>query len=203
VSSELAEGEAMREVTIGSSRLQLYLGDITKLDCHVGAIVHAANESLRPGGGISDAIYLAAGSELAIETRWIGRTGVGRAVATSAGRLNADAVIHAVGPVWQGGALDEDRLLAAAYRSSLELADEKRLTSIAFSSISTEIYGYPVERASTVAIGTIAAYLRRGSAIEEVIMVLYTAQDYGIFDKTLTRWERTQAERAQAERSQS
>src|SRR5690606_4747856 len=131
------------ETSMGHGRLHLMIGDITKLDRHVGAIVNAANETLRPGGGVCGAIHRAGGPELAIECRWIGNINMGQAVATTAGRLDADAVIHAVGPVWQGGNRGEDRYLSAAYRSSLVLAAERGLTSVAFPSISTEIFEYP------------------------------------------------------------
>jgi O-acetyl-ADP-ribose deacetylase (regulator of RNase III) len=159
----------VRIVTIGSSRLTLYQGDITRLGRPVGAIVNAANEQLRPGGGVCGAIYAAAGPELDIECRWLGGIRTGQAVATAAGKLNAKAVIHAVGPVWQGGAMGEDKLLASAYRSSLTIAEERGLSSVAFPSISTGIFGYPTDRAATVAVGTVAAYLRRCSALEEVM----------------------------------
>lgn len=188
----------LRDVHIGSSRLALVQGDITRLGRSIGAIVNAANEHLRPGGGVCGAIHAAAGPELAVECRWIGRVATGTAVATTAGELNAEIVIHAVGPVWQGGARDEDRLLSSAYRSSLTLAEERGLKSIAFPSISTGIYSFPIERAATVAIGTIAAYLRRGSALDEVLMVLFSEDDFDVYDETLGRWEQNQAERAQS-----
>ena len=188
----------MQEVLIGKSRLLLIQGDITTLDRHVGAIVNAANEELRPGGGVCGAIHAAAGPELAVECRWIGGIKTGQAVATRAGRLDADIVIHAVGPFWQGGARKEDRMLASAYRASLEIAEERGVKSIAFPSISTGIYGYPIENAATVAIGTIASYLRRSAGLEEVILVLFSFGDFRAYETVLDRWQRAHAERSQA-----
>jgi O-acetyl-ADP-ribose deacetylase (regulator of RNase III) len=178
----------MREVTIGASRLQLMRGDITRLGRHVGAIVNAANEGLWPGGGVCGAIHRAGGPEIAAECRRIGGIDTGQAVPTTAGRLDADAVIHAVGPVWQGRTQDEDRLLASAYRSSLEIAARRGLTSIAFPSISTGIYGYPVDRAAAVAIATVGELLEQGSAVEEVIFVLFSDADYAAYAAALERW---------------
>lgn len=188
----------MRETPIGYGRLQLMIGDITRLGRRVGAITNAANETLRPGGGVCGAIHRAGGPELAVECRWIGSIHVGQAVATTAGNLDADAVIHAVGPVWQGGNRGEDRFLAAAYRSSLTVAAERGLASVAFPSISTGIFGYPVDRAATVAVGTIAAFLKQPSAVTDVILVMYTSEDYAVFNAALERWERVQAARSTA-----
>lgn len=188
----------MQGITIGSSRLTLVRGDITRLGRHVGAIVNAANTSLRPGGGVCGAIHAAGGPEIAVECTWIGGTPPGTAVATTAGKLDADAVIHAVGPVWQGGNMGEDRLLASAYRSSLELAEQRGLTSIAFPSISTGIYAFPIERASAIAIGTVAAYLRRGSSIEEVLLVLFSDDDFATYRAAVERWQRAEAARIQS-----
>jgi O-acetyl-ADP-ribose deacetylase (regulator of RNase III) len=107
-------------------------------------------------------------------------------------------VIHAVGPIWQGGVRKEDRSLASAYRASLEVAEERGVASIAFPAISAGIYGYPIEGAANLAIGTVAAYLRRGSALTEVILVLYTPDDFRVYDMMLGRWQRAQAVRAQS-----
>jgi len=189
----------MREVTMNTATLQLQIGDITKLGRRVGAIVNAANETLRPGGGVCGAIHRAGGPDLAIECRWIGNLNVGQAAATTAGRLDADAVIHAVGPVWQGGHRGEDRLLSAAYRSTLALAAERGFASVAFPSISTGIFGYPVDRAATVAVGTIAAFLKQPSAVTEVILVQFTEEDYAEYSAAVERWERVQSARAPAE----
>lgn len=181
----------MREIAIGTSVIRIQRGDITRLGRHVGAIVNAANEDLLLGGGVCGAIHARGGPEIAEECRSIGRVRTGRAVATTAGRLDTDYVIHAVGPIWRGGGHDEDRLLAEAYRSSLEVAAEKQLRSIAFPSISTGIYGFPVDRAATIAIGTAAAYLKRPGPIEEVILVAFSDDDYSVYEFAADRWERT------------
>jgi O-acetyl-ADP-ribose deacetylase (regulator of RNase III) len=188
----------MPEVAIGSRRIRLLRGDIVALDRRVGAIVNAANQSLRPDGGISGAIHQAGGPDIAVECLWIGRIETTQAVATTAGKLDADIVIHAVGPVWQGGHLDEDRMLSSTYRNCLEIANQRGLASIAFPSLSTGVFGYPIERASAVAIGTAAAYLKRGGPLEEVILVQYTDEDHKIYARALERWQRLQASRSAA-----
>jgi O-acetyl-ADP-ribose deacetylase (regulator of RNase III) len=186
----------MPEVAIGTRRIELRWGDITALGRHVGAIVNAATQTLRPGGGVSTAIHEAGGPEIAVDCLWIGRIETTQAVATTAGKLEAEIVIHAVGPVWQGGHMEEDRMLAATYRNCLDIATERGLTSIAFPSLSTGIFGYPIDRASAIAIGTAAAFLKRGGSLEEVILVQYTDEDHGIYTAALERWERLQAARA-------
>lgn len=185
----------MREIEVGASRLQLIYGDIVHLDRHVGAIVNSANEHLRPTRGVSGAIHTTGGPEIAVECRWIGRVETGKAAMTSAGKLDADAVIHAVGPIWQRGTMGEDKLLASAYRTSLELAEKRGLTSIAFPSISTGIFAFPVNRAAAIAVGTVAAYLKRGSKIQDVIFVLYSGDDYEVYIAALERWQQIEAAR--------
>ena len=162
----------------------------------VGAIVNATNEDLRPSGGVSSAIHELGGPDIAVECLWIGKLGIGRAVATTAGQLLAESVIHVVPPVWEGGAKDEDRRLAAAYRTCLQLAAEKRLRSIAFPSLSGGLYGFPFDRAAAVAIGTAAAYLRRGGVVDEIILVAHSDNDDQAYDLAADRWERMQAARA-------
>src|SRR3954452_11150311 len=105
----------MSEVAIGSRRIQLRRGDITALERHVGAIVNAASQSLRPDGGLSEAIHRAGGPEILVDCLWIGRIETTQAAATTAGKLDADAVIHTVGPVWQAGSPGADRMLSATY----------------------------------------------------------------------------------------
>lgn len=192
----------MRETTIGAGRLQLLRGDITELGRRVGAIVNAANEDLRAGGGVCGAIHRAGGMEIGVECRWIGNAAVGTAVATTAGQLNADAVIHAVGPIWSGGRANEERLLASAYRSAMELADELKLTSVAFPSISAGAFGFPFERAANIAIGTSAAFLRRATTVREVILVQFFDEDYVVYERCLDRLQRYQASRAAFEAAQ-
>ena len=195
-------GLNMREVTIEARRIQLVRGDITELGRHIGAIVNAAGEDLRAAGGVSGAIHRAGGMEIGVECRWIGNAATGTAVATTAGLLDANAVIHAVGPVWTGGRANEERLLSSAYRTALELAERLNLTSIAFPAISTGLYGFPMERSANVAIGTVAAYLRRSNVVQEVVLVLFTVEDYLVYERCLDRFERVQASRAAYEAAQ-
>ena len=144
--------------------------DITKLD--VDAIVNAANNSLLGGGGVDGAIHRAAGPELLAECRTLGGCATGEAKMTRGYRLPARHVIHAVGPMWQGGAAREDELLASAYRSALELANDHQIRRIAFPAISTGIFGFPVGRATGVAVRAVRDTLSRGSAVQEVIFGL-------------------------------
>ena len=186
----------MRNIAIGTGVLGIHRGDIARLGRHVGAIVNAANAEMRPSPGVCGTIFEVAGPDLIAECLWVGKVETGRAVATTAGQLDADCVIHAVGPVWQGGAKDEDRLLASAYRTSLDIAAQKGLRSIAFPSIGTGSYGYPLDRAAAIAIGTAAAYLKRGGVIEEVILVTSSDFEYQAYEIAADRWEQLQSQRA-------
>lgn len=147
--------------------IRVWRGDITTLA--VDAIVNAANSSLRGGGGVDGAIHRAAGPDLLAECRTLGGCPVGQARITGGYRLPATHVIHAVGPSWQGGGRGEDDLLASAYRSSLALAQDHGLTSIAFPAISTGIFGFPAERAARIAVDTI----RRHGAGLDVTLVAF------------------------------
>jgi O-acetyl-ADP-ribose deacetylase (regulator of RNase III) len=186
----------MRDIAIGTSVIRVHRGDITMLGRRVGAIVNATNEEMRPTGGVSAAIHEFGGPDIAVECLWIGRLDVSRAVATTAGRLLADHVIHVFPPVWDGGGKDEDRMLAAAYRSCLQVAEEKGCRSIAFPSLGGGLYGFPFDRAAAVAIGTAAAYHRRGGVIEEIMLVAHDDNDYQAYDLAVDRWERMQLARA-------
>lgn len=140
---------------VGAARLEVCVADITTLA--VDAIVNAANRSLRGGGGVDGAIHRAAGSELLAECEKLGGCATGAAKITRGYRLPAKHVIHAVGPVWNGGDAGEEELLASCYRTAFDLAVAHRLSSIAFPAISTGIYGFPPDRAARIAVGTIAS----------------------------------------------
>ncbi len=140
---------------IDDIRLDICVADITTLD--VDAIVNAANTTLLGGGGVDGAIHRAAGPSLLEACRALGGCHTGSAKITPGFQLKARHVIHAVGPVWRGGAGDDDDLLASCYSTALALAAEHRLTSIAFPAISTGVYRFPPERAARIAVGTVAA----------------------------------------------
>ena len=163
-------------------RLEIVEGDITKLD--VDAIVNAANKSLLGGGGVDGAIHRAAGPKLLEETRTLGGCETGEAKITLGYNLPARHVIHTVGPVWHGGKSREDELLANCYRNSLELAARDGLKSIAFPAISTGVYGFPVERATEIAIREIKKFTESDSMLEKVVCCCFGRRDYDIYTKT-------------------
>lgn len=152
-------------------RIVAVQGDLTAQA--VDAIVNAANSSLLGGGGVDGAIHRAAGPELRAYCATLGGCPTGSARITPGFQLSAKWIIHTVGPVWQGGAFDEDRLLASCYRESLELAARHSVRTIAFPQISTGAYGFPVQRACAIAVRTIAAGLERFDSIEQVRCVSY------------------------------
>jgi O-acetyl-ADP-ribose deacetylase (regulator of RNase III) len=154
--------------------LEVLTGDITKLA--VDAIVNAANTSLLGGGGVDGAIHRAAGPGLAEECRRLGGCPTGEARLTSGHRLPARYVIHTVGPVWRGGTSKEDDLLASCYRSSLSLAVENGLASVAFPAISTGAYRFPSRRAATVAVGAVRGYLIDAKASPRVIFCCFNEE---------------------------
>jgi O-acetyl-ADP-ribose deacetylase (regulator of RNase III) len=170
-------------VRVGRAVLVLLQGDITLQDTE--AIVNAANSELRVGGGVDGAIHRAGGPQILAECDAIRRErGVcppGQAVLTGAGRLKARYVIHAVGPVWSGGHENEDALLCSAYAISLRLAAEHGAASVAFPSISTGAYGFPVERAARLAVGTVRDTLPLYPGIREVRFVTFSPRDYAVF----------------------
>lgn len=168
-------------------RMTIAEGDITKLD--VDAIVNAANDRLAPGGGVCGAIHRAAGPELAEACRRIGGCPAGEARLTPGFKLQAKFVIHAVGPVWNGGEANEDALLASAYRHSLELARENRAASIAFPAISTGIYGFPLARATGIAVKTAADFLRANDAPTRVVFSCFGSDVAETYRMTLAAHE--------------
>jgi len=153
------------------TQLEVVSGDITKLA--VDAIVNAANSSLLGGGGVDGAIHRAAGPDLVAACRLLGGCATGDAKITPGFRLPAKYVIHAVGPVWRGGASGEPELLALCYRRSLELAIENNVRTIAFPAISCGVYGYPIDAAADIAIGETRRVLADGDDIDRVLFVAF------------------------------
>lgn len=168
-------------------RIEIILGDITKQK--VDAIVNAANCSLLGGGGVDGAIHRAAGPELLAECRTLHGCETGKAKITKGYRLPAKYVIHTPGPVWHGGHSGEAELLASCYRSCLKLADENGCKTVDFPSISTGVYHFPLEKASVIAINTIADYLREHEDIECVRMVCFDGRTMEYYQNALAAWE--------------
>lgn len=179
----------MVQKKVKNSLIELTQGDITHQK--VDVIVNAANSGLMGGGGVDGAIHREGGPEILEECRKIrsekGKCPTGEAVITNAGRLKAKKVIHTVGPIWQGGHNHEPELLASAYRNSLKLADENNLKTIAFPSISTGAYGYPVDFAATIALKTVYHYLKGDTSIELVRFVLFDYKTVDAYKKAISQ----------------
>ncbi len=171
------------KVKIGEAVLELVEGDITQQDTE--AIVNAANEQLIPGGGVDGAIHRAGGPSIAEEARKYGRCPTGSAVITGAGNLKAKYVIHAVGPRYRDGKHGEPELLANAYRSALNICLEKGIDSVAFPSLSTGAYGYPLPEAARIALKTIISFLKEHGRPRLVRMVLFGKEAYQAYEEAL------------------
>ena len=168
---------------VGRSVLELVEGDIAKQD--TDAIVNAANKSLLGGGGVDGAIHRAGGPEILEECRRLGGSETGEAKITTGGRLKAKYVIHAVGPVYNGGAHGEAWLLESCYQRSLEIASQKGIRSIAFPSISTGAYRYPMVDAARIALEAVIAYLQEHAEIELARFVLFGLPAYETYGRVL------------------
>ncbi|HEX9061397.1 MAG TPA: O-acetyl-ADP-ribose deacetylase [Clostridia bacterium] len=167
-----------------TDRFEVIRGDITKLD--VDAIVNAANSSLLGGGGVDGAIHRAAGHELLNECRKLNGCKTGEAKITQGYNLPAKWVIHTVGPIWRGGNDEEDMLLSRCYRNSLELSVKTDIKTIAFPSISTGAYRFPLDRAAKIAVSEIEKFLEEDTGLEKVIMVCFDEVTYDTYYKQYT-----------------
>ncbi len=163
-------------------KIEAHHGDITKLA--VDAIVNAANSSLLGGGGVDGAIHRAAGPDLLHECRLLGGCKTGDAKVTRGYRLPAQYIIHTVGPVWRGGDNGEPELLASCYRHSLAIAGDKQFRSVAFPSISTGIFGYPIAEASRIAVAMVREYAP--DTLEEVIFCCFSVGDLEVYRQVLS-----------------
>jgi O-acetyl-ADP-ribose deacetylase len=158
-------------------------GDITRLD--VDAVVNAANTTLLGGGGVDGAIHYAAGPELLEECRRLGGCPTGQARITRGYRLAARWIIHTVGPVWKGGEREEAELLASCYESSLHLAVQNDIRSIAFPAISTGAYAYPLKLATAIAIDSVRRFTSQRDSLEKVVFCCYSSEDFAVYKRLL------------------
>ena len=165
---------------------KIILGDITKFEAD--AIVNAANRSLLGGGGVDGAIHRAAGKELLSECRKLGGCQTGEAKITGGYRLPAKYVIHTPGPVWHGGVTHEAELLASCYRNCLSLAEENDCRTLAFPSISTGVYHYPVDKAAEIAVKEICEFLKTATVLEAVTMVCFDEATKNAYDNALKNY---------------
>ena len=168
--------------TINGVTLALLKGNIVEI--HADAIVNAANSGLSGGGGVDGAIHRAAGPTLMQECRTFGGCPTGSAVATSAGKLPAQYVFHAVGPIYSG-TKDDEKLLISAYQSCLDLAEQYGISSIAFPSLSTGAYGYPLRLAAPIALRTIIAHIQKPTSLRQVTVVLFGDEAFQAFERAL------------------
>lgn len=175
------------EFQVGNAILEIVRGDLTEIEAD--AIVNAASSTLLGGGGVDGAIHRKGGPKILEEckhlraTEWPDGLPTGCATITSGGNLKAIHVIHTVGPIWRGGFYEEAKLLKQAYRSSMKLAATKELKTVAFPSISTGAYGYPVEEASRIAVGAVKEFLEKEDKLERVSFVLFSDRDFEVYLK--------------------
>jgi O-acetyl-ADP-ribose deacetylase len=168
--------------TINGVTLSLLRGNIVGVE--VDAIANAANSALAGGGGVDGAIHRAGGPTIMAECRKIGGCSTGSAVATTAGKLKARYVFHAVGPIYRGREEDA-RLLASAYQSCLNLAEQYKVKSIAFPSLSTGVYGYPLDEAAPIALRTVIEHIKKPTSLQQVMFVLFGSDSYAAFERAL------------------
>lgn len=167
------------------TRIEIVKGDITTQK--VDAIVNAANESLLGGGGVDGAIHRAAGPELLVECRSLNGCPTGEAKITKGYKLPAKHIIHTVGPIWRGGDNNEEKLLVNCYKNSLRLASENNIKSIAFPSISTGVYGYPIELASRIALAEIKSFIKANKEMDKVVIVCFGEDAFQTYQEGISK----------------
>lgn len=177
------------QITINKTLFSIIQGDITVQDTQ--AIVNAANSSLMGGGGVDGAIHRAGGFEILEHCKRIhkerGKIPPGNAVITTAGNMPSEFVIHTVGPIWRGGTNKEPQVLKNCYRNVLSLAQKELIKSVSFPSISTGIYGYPIEKASKIALASVIGYLQKHGFFGEIRFVLFSDNDLKVYEETINK----------------